>query len=225
MRDLSGEPVIDKQSLVEGCVRLPLSIDAGRLLREVTALPEAAWEIRGGMNRYPEAGVHRAAESVFLRGYTPAEGDIPIEDRPFLDQLPYVRRLVEHEIGTRPQRCLLARLPAGGSVAPHIDRAPYFSKTLRIHVPVESHDRVWMLCDGLAYLMRPGEAWVLNNLAVHAVWNSHPHLSRTHLICDFLPDAGLLKLLAGGERGLGRPMPEAEAHFATLARERSVAGG
>jgi hypothetical protein len=225
VRDLPGQPLIDKQALVGGCVRLPLPIDAVRLLQEVKALPPAAWDIRGGMNRYPEAGVHRAAESVFLRGYTPAEGDIPIEDRPFLDQLPYVRQLIEHDIGTRPQRCLLARLPAGGSVAPHIDRAPYFSKTLRIHVPVESHDRVWMICDGLAYLMKPGEAWALNNLAPHAVWNSDPLLSRTHLICDFLPDPGLLALLASGERGLGRPMPETEAHFEALARERSAAGG
>jgi hypothetical protein len=225
VRDLPGQPVIDKQVLVGGCVRLPLSIDAGRLRQEVEALSQATWDIRGGMNRYPEAGVHRAAESIFLRGYTPAEGDIPIEDRPILDQLPYARQLIEREIGTRPQRCLLARLPAGGSIAPHIDRAPYFSKTLRIHVPVESHDRAWMHCDGLAYLMKPGEAWALNNLAAHAVWNAHPVLSRTHLICDFLPDPGLLKLLASGERGLGRPMPELEAHFAALAGERSAAGG
>ena len=224
MRDLPGEPVLDKPALVGGCVRLPLRIDSGRLLNEVNALPAADWDIRGGMNRYPEAGVHRAAASIFLRGHTPAEGDIPIEDQPVLDQLPYVRQLIEREIGRRPQRCLLARLPPGASVAPHIDRAPYFSKTLRIHVPVESHDRVWMVCADLAYLMKPGEVWALNNLAVHAVWNAHPTLSRTHLICDFLPDAGLLDLLVRGERGLGRPVPEVDAHFAALAQERSAAG-
>jgi hypothetical protein len=224
VRDLPGQPVLDKHALVGGCVRLPLAIDSGRLLNELKALPQSAWDIRGGMNRYPVAGVHRAAESIFLRGYTPAEGDIPIEDRPILDQLPCVRRLIECEIGRRPQRCLLARLPAGGSVAPHIDRAPYFTKTLRVHVPIESHDRVWMFCDGLAYLMKPGEAWMLNNRAAHAVWNAHPLLSRTHLICDFLPDPGLLELLARGERGLGRPMPEADAHFADLA-QHAAAGG
>lgn len=225
MRDLPDQPFLDKQTLVGRCVRLGLSIDVERLAAEVKALPPAVWDIRGGLRRYPQEGVHRAAETVFLRGYTPAEGDIPIEDRPILNELPYARQLIERDIGSRPQRCLLARLPAGASVPPHIDRAPYFSKTLRVHVPVESHDRVWMICGGLAYLMRPGEVWALNNTTVHGVWNAHPALARIHMICDFLPDPALLNLLACGERELGLPMPEAEAHFAGLLREQAVMGG
>jgi len=225
MLDLPDQPVLDKMALIGGCVRLGLTIDATRLAAEVAALPASVWDVRGGRSRYPSQGVHQAAETVFLRGYAPAEGDIPIEDRPVLDPLPYVRQLIEHGVGSRPQRCLLARLPAGGIVAPHIDRAPYFSKTLRVHVPVQSHDRVWMICDGLAYLMKPGEAWVLNNTTVHGVWNAHPTLSRTHLICDFLPDAGLLELLARGERGLGTPMPEARDHFAAVAQQQAARPG
>jgi len=225
MRDLPNHPLLDKHALVGGCIRFPVLIDAERLAAEVKALPPTVWDIRGGLHRYPREGVHQAAETVFLRGYTPAEGDIPIEDRPILNNLPYARQLLERDIGSRPQRCMLARLPPGASVTPHVDRAPYFSKTLRVHVPVESHDKAWMFCGGLAYLMRPGEAWALNNVDVHAVWNAHPTLARTHMICDFLPNPALLDLLARGERELGRPMPEAEAHFAALLREQAVEGG
>ncbi len=82
-----------------------------------------------------------------------------------------------------------------------------------------------MICRGLAYQMKPGEAWALNNVAVHAVWNAHPSLARTHLICDFLPDPALLALLARGERNLGRPMPEADAHFASLQQGQAIEGG
>jgi hypothetical protein len=64
-----------------------------------------------------------------------------------------------------------------------------------------------MVAAGQCYLMKPGEVWVLNNNAVHAVWNAHPTLARTHMICDFLPSAALLDLLARGERTLGSPMP------------------
>jgi hypothetical protein len=103
-----------------------------------------------------------------------------------------------------------------------MDRAPYFSKTLRVHVPVESNELAWMICGGLAYQMKPGEAWALNNVAMHAVWNAHESLSRTHLICDFLLEPALLELLARGERGLGRPMPEADAHFATLLQGQAI---
>jgi len=220
MLELPGQPFLDKQTLVGRCAILPLHIDAARLAAEVAALPTSVWGTRGG-----RVGVHLAAEAVFLRGYAPAEGNKPIEDRPALAALPYARDLIEQIIGTRPQRCLLARLPAGATVAPHIDEAPYFSQTLRIHVPVATHDQAWMICAGLAYLMRPGEVWALNNLAVHGVWNAHPSLSRTHLICDFLPDAGLLGLLANGDRAQGRQMPEAEAHFAALPPREAVSGG
>lgn len=225
MRDLPDQPILDKHALVGGCVKLPVAIDAERLAAEVTALPRTTWDVRGGKHRYPQQGVHLAAETVFLRGHTPAEGDKPIEDRPVLNDLPYIRQLIERQISTRPQRCMLARLPAGASVLPHIDRAPYFSKTLRVHVPVESNDRAWMICGGLAYLMKPGQAWALNNVTVHAVWNAHPILARTHMICDFLPEPALLELLARGERGLGRPMPEADAHFASLLQGQGIEGG
>jgi hypothetical protein len=70
-----------------------------------------------------------------------------------------------------------------------------------------------MISGGQTYLMRAGEVWVLNNSAAHAVWNQHATLSRTHMICDFLPAAPLLRLLARGERDLGRRVQEVERHF------------
>jgi len=224
VRDLPNEAILDKHALVGECLRLAVPIDARRLEAEVTALSLQTWEVRGGKHRYPQQGVHVAAETVFLRGYTPAEGDKPIEDRPPLKALPYIRELIERKIGTRPQRCMLARLPAGASVLPHVDRAPYFSKTLRVHVPVESNDEVWTICGSHAYQMKPGEAWALNNVTLHAVWNAHPTLSRTHLICDFLPDPALLDLLVRGERGLGRPMPQVDRHFSSLLQGQAIEG-
>ena len=205
MLDLPGQPLLDKHSLVGACVRLPLQVDAHRLHAEVAALPPSVWGTTGG-----RVGVHSAAEALFLRGHAPAQGDQPIEDRPALASLPYARQVIHELIGAPPMRCLLARLPADTVIPPHIDRAPYFSKTLRIHVPVETHEQSWMLCAGECYVMRAGEVWALNNTAVHAVWNAHSTLSRTHMICDFLASPALLGLLERGERKLGRHMPEVE---------------
>jgi len=219
MLDLPGQPVLDKQSLVGGCVRLPLTVDADRLHAEFAALPTSVWGTTGG-----RVGVHCAAEALLLRGYAPAEGNKPIEDRPALDLLPYARYIIEDLIDAPPLRCLLARLPAGAAIPPHIDRAPYFSKSLRVHVPVETHERSWMLCAGQVYAMRAGEVWVLNNSATHAVWNEHPTLSRTHMICDFLASPALLDLLARGERALGRHMPEVERHVAASHATAMIGG-
>ena len=125
-----------------------------------------------------------------------------------------------------PLRCLLAKLPAQAVIPPHIDRAPYFSKTLRMHVPVETHDQSCMLCAGEGYLMRAGEVWALNNCAEHAVWNAHPALSRTHMICDFLRAARCSSCSQHGERNLGRPMPDVDRHIRSpAARAATMAGG
>jgi hypothetical protein len=208
MLDLPGQPVLDKGAIIGGCIRLPISLDSDGLRAEVNALPTSLWGTTSG-----RVGVHRAADAVFLRGFAPAEGLRPIEDRPPLAMLPYLRSIIDSLIPAQPQRCLLARLPGGATIAPHVDRAPYFSKTIRIHVPVESHDRVWMLCSDLVYVMKPGEIWALNNSTTHAVWNADPSVARTHLICDFLPSPELFDLLARGERELGQQVPEVQDHF------------
>jgi hypothetical protein len=198
MLDIPGASYLDKDSLVGGCVRLSPQIDGLRLLQEVAHLPPSLWGTPGG-----RVGVHDKSEAIFLRGFAPAEGEMPVEDRPVLEHLPYTRFIIEQVIPAPPMRCLLARLPADGVIACHVDRAPYFGKTLRVHVPVETNESVFMVSRGLCYSMRTGEVWLLNNSANHAVWNTHPSRSRTHLICDFLPSPALLDLLAHAERHLG----------------------
>ncbi|MGQ0619715.1 MAG: aspartyl/asparaginyl beta-hydroxylase domain-containing protein [Panacagrimonas sp.] len=199
MLDLPGRPELPKLQWIGGAARLPLRVDAGRLATEVATLPEALWGSRGG-----RVGVHEAAEAIWLRGHAPAQGILPIEDRPPLAQLPYVRELIGITLGGSAQRCLLARLPAGAVIGLHVDRAPYFAKTLRVHVPILTHPGVHMLSAGRCYTMSTGEAWTLNNSAPHAVWNAHTLLPRTHLICDFVPTPRLLDLLGRAERELGR---------------------
>lgn len=198
MLDLSNYQVLDKVALIGACARLPLPCDAERLRAEVAALPAALWGTRGG-----RVGVHNAAQAIFLRGHAPAEGPLPIEDREALTLLPYARQIITALIPAPPLRCLLAMLPAGAVIAPHIDQAEYFSKTIRIHVPVTTHAQAWMYCAGRSYRMLPGEIWALNNSTTHAVWNADPSLPRTHMICDFLPTPALLALLTDAERELG----------------------
>jgi Aspartyl/Asparaginyl beta-hydroxylase len=213
MLELPGQPLLDKAALIGGCVRLPSRFDAASLVVEIESLPASAWATPGG-----RVGVHLAAQAVFLRGYAPAEGNLPIEDRPMLACLPYVREIIQQQIPAPPMRCLLARLPPGARVATHIDRAPYFAQTIRLHIAVISHENAYMFCAGETYCMKPGELWALNNSAPHGVWNASETRPRTHLICDFLPTDDLLGLLAAGERNLGRSSAEVESSRQTLGR-------
>lgn len=206
MFDIPGRPILDKATLLGGCVRLPLELDVERLRGEVAAIPGDMWGTRGG-----RVGVHSAADAIFLRGFAPAEGDLPVEDRPALVRVPYIRSIIEELIPAPPLRSLLAKLPAGAEIHPHVDLAPYFAKSLRIHIPIETNDQVWMMSAGFGYQMRPGEIWALNNNAEHAVWNRHESLPRVHLITDFLPTPELVELVGEGDRDLGVPIAEVEA--------------
>lgn len=198
MLTLPGQPLLDKIALIGGCSRLPLHVDTPRLQAEVGAIPADRWLSRGG-----RVGVHNVAQAIFLRGHAPAEGDLPVEDRETLQLVPYIRAIITHLIPAPPLRCLLARLPPGAIVAAHTDQADYFSKTIRIHVPVTTNANVWMYCAGRGYRMAEGEVWALNNSTVHGVWNADAERSRTHLICDFLSTPALVDLLARAERELG----------------------
>jgi hypothetical protein len=198
MLTLPGHPLLDKTALIGGCARLPVRVDAVRLQAEVASIPAEMWLSRGG-----RVGVHNPAQAIFLRGHAPAEGNLPVEDRETLRYVPYVREFISGLIAAPPLRCLLARLPGGAVIAAHMDQADYFSKTIRIHVPVTSHASAWMYCAERSYRMHPGEVWALNNSTVHGVWNADPERSRTHLICDFLTSPALLDLLARAERDLG----------------------
>lgn len=201
MLALPDHPLIDKHALIGACARLPLRVDAVRLQAEVAAIPAERWQSRGG-----RVGVHNVAQAIFLRGHAPAEGNLPIEDRDALAFVPHVREIIA-QLAAAPLRCLLARLPGGAIIAPHRDQADYFSKTIRIHVPVQTHAAVWMLSEQRCYRMAEGEVWALNNSAIHGVWNADPTRTRTHLICDFLPSPVLLDLLARAERDLGTTEP------------------
>ncbi len=193
-------PVLTPAALADaGCVRLPLRVDAVRLRAEIDALAAEVWT-----SRAERIGVHRDAGAVFLRGRAPAEGDLPIQDREVLGRLPYTRRLIWETFRAPPQRCLLARLEGGGIIPEHRDLGPYFARTVRLHIPVISHEEVFMLCGGLSYQMAPGEVWRLDNGARHGVWNADADRPRTHLICDFTPSPALQEMLEGAEAGLGR---------------------
>jgi hypothetical protein len=213
MLDIAGASELDKPALIGGCLKLPMSVDAARLAEEVGGLPGTCWDSGDG-----RVGVQRAAQAVFLRGHAPAEGEKPVADRQVLDSLPYVRAIITQLIPAPPQRCLLARMRAGATIAAHVDRAPYFSKTLRLHIPVATHEQVWMIAGDLVYQMRAGEIWALNNSSTHAVWNAHPTLPRIHLICDYLPTPELLRLLEAGRRDCGRPLQHVLRHVGDAAK-------
>lgn len=192
---------VDKDLLIGFCSKLPVSLEPSVLENEISAISSDAWGTTGG-----RVGVHSQVEAIFLRGYAPAEGDKPINDRPILENLPFTKILIKDLIPAVPQRCLLAKLKPASQVAPHSDIGDYFTRHIRIHFCVTTNPNVVMYCGKNAYRMKPGEIWALNNDQEHAVANTHATLPRIHMICDYEPSPALLGLLDLADRGLGTPV-------------------
>jgi hypothetical protein len=190
MSEHLAEAKLNKQALIGSCLQLPVRFDFAKLLSEFHTIADTLWGTRAG-----RVGVHVQTEAVFLRGHAPAEGDLPIEDREVLASLPFTRALLYETFQAPPQRCLFAKLRAGGEIRPHIDQGTYFERTIRIHFPVVTNRQAVMVADKQSFHMQAGEAWALNNSAVHGVVNAHPTEARTHLICDYLPTEPLRQLL------------------------------
>ena len=98
-------------------------------------------------------------------------------------------------------RVMLARLPAGEVIHPHIDANPAAKWPHKIHIPLLTHPRVVSCFGGGEHAFAAGEAVEVNNLAPHWVHNAGP-TERIHLIFEYYdPDqpepAWLPPLLAG----------------------------
>ena len=81
-------------------------------------------------------------------------------------------------------RVMLARMAPGGVIQPHADANPAAKWPHKIHVPLQTNDRVAFFIDGKRYHFSEGEAAEVNNMATHAVEN-RGDTDRIHLIFEY----------------------------------------
>lgn len=96
-----------------------------------------------------------------------------------------------------PQRAArLLRLSSGSAVRTHVDAGTgYCYGLLRIHVPIETNDKVWLRVASKSVLMAEGETWYMDTSYPHAVVNNGDS-DRTHLVVDCEINKWLLEQLS-----------------------------
>jgi len=190
---------IDKDKLIGSCVQLPGHFDVARMQAEIASIPVELW----GEYRAEE---QREAVAVFLKGYPPVQFK-PDEDRPVLESLPYIRRIIYEQLPGTPRKCLVARLPAGGTIHLHVDGGKgmekYFTSTLRLHIPVCTNPQAIFYIAPRFFTLGEGELWVINNRVEHGVINDHPRDERVHLIIDVDPDESTFAMISAGRHPQG----------------------
>ena len=102
-------------------------------------------------------------------------------------------------------RVMLARMPAGGVIHPHIDANPAAKWPHKIHVPITTNPQVTSFFGEQTHHFPAGEAVEVNNLGPHWVRNGGD-TDRIHLIFEYYdadqPEPGWLAplLTAGAAR-------------------------
>lgn len=193
-------------------LRLPASVDTGRLLEDFKSLSPSAWSAA----RWE---VHASTRFVLLRGGVSGQPedfttDEPV-DGPLLAKLPYLHWLLSPEGPFGKVRyAFLFSLRAGGTTLPHVDKAPVWKDLYRIHIPVVTHDRALLFVDGFAKHFQAGEVWTFDNQAEHGGINQGPE--RVHLIIDVAPCPKLEALVADAAWDEGRPEPRLWEGLKTL---------
>ncbi|MES2496506.1 MAG: aspartyl/asparaginyl beta-hydroxylase domain-containing protein [Pseudomonadota bacterium] len=94
-------------------------------------------------------------------------------------------RLAEAYGGT-VESLLLTELGPGQVIPPHRDGGPLLEGTHRCHLPVVTNPGVEFRIDDIAYHLRAGTVYEVDNLRRHAVANAGT-AARIHLICNIRP--------------------------------------
>src|SRR5262245_55443917 len=165
--------------------RLPFTIDAGLLAREVGELDESVWRA------HPEGAPGNTAAALIAVHGDPGSDAVsgPMRATPHLDALPYSRRVIAG-LDSVVGRTRLMRIEEEGELAEHVDVNYYWRDHLRIHVPVVTDASVRFTCGSESIHMGAGEVWAFDTWRRHRVENP-ARMPRVHLVIDTVGSARL----------------------------------
>ena len=183
-------------------------VDVGALRAAVLGIPDAVWEAENAAkpNRFEVLDTTRHIVFRFIDSPRDWRGS---HDRPawggWRDRLAPVLDAAVRGYGYRRgifPRVMLARMPAGGIIQPHIDANPAAKWPHKIHVTLTTNPEVVCFFGGAQRHFPVGQAVEVNNLDTHWVRNGG-ETDRIHLIFEYYdadqPDPHwLAPFLAGG---------------------------
>jgi hypothetical protein len=172
-------------------------VDLSLLRPHVLAMPEGAWDKTEDFEaNYNKLGVIRSASHCIFRFCDRRQSPFRYYDLPAWRTWQPLLLPVMHE-AVRPYgyargffpRIMLARLPGGTFIPPHVDGDPRASVPHKIHVPVATNPQVHFFVGEQRFYFEAGSAYEVNNAARHSVVNGGDS-PRIHLIFEYL-DADL----------------------------------
>ncbi|HEX8527546.1 aspartyl/asparaginyl beta-hydroxylase domain-containing protein [Allosphingosinicella sp.] len=166
------------------------TVDVSGLRDAVLAIPESLWDSENAdkPNRFEALDRTRHIVFRFVSNFRDWRQSY---SRPLWEEWkellePVLRQATAaygYERGDYP-RVMLARMAPGGAIQPHRDANPAAKWPHKIHVPIQTNDKVTFFIDGTGYRLAEGEAVEVNNMGLHAVTNDGES-DRIHLIFEY----------------------------------------
>ncbi len=166
------------------------AVDIAALRAAVLAIPEAVWDAQNQVKPNKFEALDRTRHIVFrfVSNYDDWRGsrDLSLwaEWRHLLEPVMHQASAPYGYARAEYPRVMLARMAPGGIIHPHRDANPAARWPHKIHVPLQTNDKVVFAVDRVGYHFPEGEAVEVNNMGVHAVKNSGA-TDRIHLIFEY----------------------------------------
>ena len=168
-------------------------VDLRGIERDILAIPSDQWDTTTDHEaNYNKNGAIRQASHIIFRFSDKRAVPFRCFDLPAWDG--WRERLMPIMLdAVRPYgygrgffpRIMLANLPAGGFIPPHVDGASTVSRPHKIHVPIVTNSDTFIFVGDERFHLAAGHAYEINNAARHAVTNGGDS-DRIHLIVEYL---------------------------------------
>jgi tetratricopeptide (TPR) repeat protein len=170
---------------------LPLhrGFDVTAVTNKIEKIPDLKWLEFGREKLFAQ---HKETQSVLLVHFEDLKHEKPEYHELFFDFENELKPIIDYIAAYYQNngfivRMMLAKLPAGGKIARHMDVGFSLQNTHRVHVPMITNDQVEFFVGGEKKNMRVGELWEINNALNHGVENRSDK-DRVHLIVDWMPN-------------------------------------
>ena len=157
-------------------VKLDYSFDADRIISEI----HTEWKPHY-IPDYSDCG-NDALLLVTTGGTENHKHEYPMVPTPALETMPYTKSIWD-TLGIPFERSRFMRIKPGRRMPRHFDVNPYWDDKLRLHIPIQTSDKVEFFCGGETVNMKEGECWLLDNGRKHGVLNNSDDY-RIHLVID-----------------------------------------
>ena len=184
-------------------MRLPWRLEVAAALQQAQQLPESLWRMHFNQGRHDGGW-----QALALRASAQAPSDImPMDadvdayaDCEALQACPAIAELLRN-LDLQWKSVRLMRLQPDSEIMEHSDAGLCAAEgDARLHIPLQTEERVFFHLGGQRVPMRVGECWYTDVSLPHRVRNRSGK-ARIHLVADVLVDEHLAQAFAAGDQG------------------------